>query len=155
MSVLSRLALLLVLLAPGVAIGQSPGGVTFERGALTIETARGQRHAFQIELALTPAQQAQGLMFRRALAPDAGMLFVNDGEREIAMWMRNTLIPLDMIFIRADGRIARIAERTVPHSLDTVASGGPALAVLEVAAGTADRLGLRPGDRVRHPAFRE
>ena len=126
---------------------------TFERGELEIETGDGTRHVFQIELATTPEQKSQGLMFRRSLAPDGGMLFVYPSDRTITMWMRNTLIPLDMVFIAADGRIVKVAQRTVPMSLATISSGGPAKAVLEVNGGTAARLGLEPGDRVVHPAF--
>ena len=92
-------------------------------------------------------------MFRRSLAPDGGMLFIYPTERTISMWMRNTLIPLDMVFIAADGRIVKVAQRTVPMSLATISSGGPAKAVLEVNGGTAARLGLEPGGRVVHPAF--
>ena len=126
---------------------------TFERDSLTIETAGGARHVFQVELAVTPGQQAQGLMHRRRLAADAGMLFIYRAERPISMWMKNTLIPLDMLFLARDGRILRIVERTVPLSLETIESKRAAKGVLEVNAGTAARLGIAVGDRVRHPAF--
>lgn len=119
---------------------------------LTIETAGG-RHVFQVELAVSREQQEQGLMFRRSLAADAGMLFLYPSPRIIAMWMKNTVLPLDMIFIRPDGTILRIAERTVPQSLSIIDSEDQALAVLEVNGGTASRLGIKPGDRIRHPAF--
>lgn len=128
------------------------GLVSFKTGELTIDSGD-KRHSFKIELALTPEQQSQGLMFRKSLAADAGMLFVYERPQEITMWMRNTLIPLDMIFIGADGRVVRIAERAVPQSLATISSGEPALGVLEVNGGTAARLGLKRGDRVRHSAF--
>ncbi len=107
-------------------------------------------HRFEVEVARTAEEQARGLMHRRELAADAGMLFDYGRPRNVAMWMRNTHIPLDMIFIGADWRITRIVERTVPFSLATVASEGPVRAVLEVNAGTASRLGIRPGDRVVH-----
>jgi uncharacterized membrane protein (UPF0127 family) len=149
---LGFLFITLCLVQGGPARAQS-SLVTFERGQLEIETGDGARHAFQIELATAPQQQSQGLMFRRSLAPDGGMLFVYPSERTISMWMRNTLIPLDMMFIAADGRIIKVAQRTVPMSLATISSGGPAKAVLEVNGGTAARLGLNPGDRVVHPAF--
>ena len=126
---------------------------TFERGELTIETAAGARHDFAIELAERPDQQAQGLMYRRKLAADAGMLFVYSSSRLVSMWMKNTFIPLDMVFIGADGRIAKIVQRTVPQSLATITSDGPVLAVLELNGGTAARLKLAPGDRVLHQAF--
>lgn len=129
---------------------QSPA---FPKSALTIETASGA-HRFNIELAQTPEQMSFGLMFRKQMAPDAGMLFVYDTPRMAAMWMKNTFIPLDMLFIGADGRIVNIAERTVPHSEATIASNGPVRATLELNGGAAARLGIKPGDRVRHEAFK-
>lgn len=120
---------------------------------LVIVTRDGQRHAFTVEMALTPEQQTVGLMFRPEVRPDEGMLFDWGQPRESAMWMRNTIAPLDMLFIAADGRIHRIAERTVPRSLATIESRGPVRAVLELAAGTAERLNLRPGDRVLQRIF--
>ena len=126
---------------------------TFEKGELTIETVAGARHDFAIELAERPDQQAQGLMYRRKLAADAGMLFVYSSSRLVSMWMKNTFIPLDMLFIAADGRIAKIVQRTVPRSLATITSDGPVMAVLELNGGTAARLKLAPGDRVLHRAF--
>ena len=118
---------------------------------LVIRTADGGEHRFTVELASTPEERAQGLMFRKALAPDAGMLFDFKELGPVAMWMKNTVIPLDMLFIGRDGRIVRIAERTVPLSLTPIPSGEPVLAVLELNSGTAARLGVRPGDRVVHP----
>ena len=104
-------------------------------------------------VALTPEQQTVGLMFRPAVPPDGGMLFDWGTPRDSAMWMRNTISSLDMVFIAADGRIHRIAERTVPLSLATVSSGGPVRATLELAAGVTERLDIRAGDRVLHPMF--
>ena len=127
-------------------------GARFDRSTVTIETASGG-HEFKVELALTPSQQAQGLMFRRRMAPDAGMLFVYRAEEVVTMWMKNTFIPLDMLFIDSSGRIVRIAERTVPQSEAVISSGGPVLAVLELNAGTASRLKIRPGDRIKSPAL--
>lgn len=128
---------------------------SFERSHLTIETAGGARHVFAVELARTTGQQAQGLMFRRRLAADAGMLFIYGGDRPVRMWMKNTLIPLDMLFIERNGRVVHIVERTVPGSLETISADRPVAAVLEVNAGTADRLGIEVGDRVVHPAFED
>ena len=125
----------------------------FDRGELVIETAGGAQHDFVIELALNRQQQAQGLMYRRELGARAGMLFVYRPAQEVSMWMKNTLIPLDMLFIESDGRIAKIVERTVPLSLASIASDRPVSGVLELNAGTAARLGIQPGDRVLHPAF--
>jgi uncharacterized membrane protein (UPF0127 family) len=113
----------------------------------------GTRHVFHTEMALGPNEQMVGMMFRTSMAPDDAMLFDWTAPRESSMWMRNTLIPLDMIFITADGRIHRIHERAVPQSLATIDSRGPVRATLEVQGGTAERLNLRVGDRVIHPLF--
>jgi hypothetical protein len=120
---------------------------------LVIETTRGAAHRFTVEMAINPEHQMIGLMFRPEVAPDEGMLFDWGTPRESAMWMRNTITSLDMVFIRADGRIHRIAERTVPLSLATIESRGPVRATLELAAGTAARLDIRPGDLVRQRIF--
>jgi uncharacterized protein len=120
---------------------------------LAIVTASG-RHELQVEFADTDASRAQGLMYRRSLAPDRGMLFDFKRVEPVSMWMQNTYVSLDMFFIRADGTIARIAQNTEPLSTRTVSSGEPVLAVLELVAGSAARLGIRPGDRVEHPMFR-
>ena len=106
-------------------------------------------HRFTVELARTEAEQARGLMFRTELAPDRGMLFPYSPPQPVAFWMKDTLIPLDMIFIRADGSIDRIAENTVPESMEPVASGGAIAAVLEVAGGTAARLNITENATVR------
>jgi uncharacterized membrane protein (UPF0127 family) len=126
--------------------------VTFTKSRLVISTAKGQ-FPFDIELALTPPQMAQGLMYRRTLAADAGMLFDYGDPQPIAMWMKNTLIPLDMIFVAKDGKVVDFHERAVPLSLDTIESRVPAKAVIEVNAGTVARLGIRIGDTVHYTAF--
>jgi hypothetical protein len=123
--------------------------VTFEKGELTIESD-GRTHRFAIEIARTPEQSQQGLMFRSKMAPDAGMLFLYDPPQPVSMWMFQTLIPLDMLFIGADGRVVNIHERAVPGSTQTIPSAGPVRAVLELNGGTVARLKLKPGDRVRH-----
>ena len=146
------LAVLFLAASCGGTPARAAGHVAMETSELTIEGAAG-RHRFQVELATTPEQRMQGLMFREALAPDAGMLFVYAGERPVGMWMKNTLIPLDMLFIDGAGRIVNIAERTVPGSLETIPSAGPVKGVLELNGGTAARLGIMPGDRVVHPMF--
>ncbi len=125
---------------------------TFSKSKLVIETAKG-KFPFDIELALTQPQMAQGLMFRRALAADAGMLFDYGDPQPIAMWMKNTFIPLDMIFIAQDGKIVDFHERAVPMSLDTIESKVPAKAVMEVNAGTVARLGVQIGDTVHYASF--
>ena len=124
----------------------------FATAPLTIETASGPRE-FVVEVARTQGQHAQGLMFRRRLAADAGMLFVYRRVANVAMWMQNTFIPLDMLFIGADRRIAHIVERTVPMSTKIIESGSPVSSVLELNAGVVSRLGIRPGDVVSSPAF--
>ena len=145
------LALLLLLVA-GASATLAQQLQTFPTADLTIESATGA-HQFTVEIATTPAQMEQGLMFRRTLAPDAGMLFVFKTPSPASMWMKNTFIPLDMLFIDNSGRIINIAERAVPQSLDTIAAAAPARAVLELNGGTAARLGIRPGDRVVFPIF--
>lgn len=152
---MKRLGLVLLLIfAAGISVaGPAVAQVTFGTGSLSIETAAGETHDFQVEIADTPDQRAQGLMFRRQMAADAGMLFLFGGSEVRAMWMKNTIIPLDMLFIDDKGKIVRIAERTVPYSTRAITSGGPVAAVLELNAGTTSRLAIKPGDRVRHPAF--
>lgn len=123
------------------------------RQPLTIITRDGQRHAFRVEMALDPAQQTVGLMFRTAVPADGGMLFDWGTPRASQMWMRNTVIPLDMLFINEDGTIRRVVENTVPESLAVIDSRGPVRATLELAAGTAARVGIRAGDRVEGAIF--
>jgi uncharacterized membrane protein (UPF0127 family) len=118
-----------------------------EQVPLTIRSASGA-HRFTVEVARTPEEQANGLMHRQSLAPDRGMLFPYEPPRDVSFWMKNTLIPLDMIFIRPDGTIARIAANTVPLSLEPVPSLEPVSAVLEIAGGRSAELGIREGDRV-------
>jgi hypothetical protein len=147
--------LLVALLGTAAASARAQTGPQPElpKQRLVIVTRDGRRHAFDVEMALTPEQQAVGLMFRPSVPADGGMLFDWGAARESTMWMRNTIASLDMLFIAADGRIHRIAERTVPYSLATIASNGPVRATLELAAGTAERLDIRAGDRVLHPIF--
>ena len=120
---------------------------------LSIETASGKKHEFNIELAQTPQEQMRGLMHRTEMAEDAGMLFIFETEREARFWMKNTLIPLDMIFIRADGTIHRIHENAIPHDLTGIPSEGPVKAILELNGGISAKLGLQKGDKVRHSVF--
>ena len=108
---------------------------------------------FTVEMATTAEEKEIGLMNRKELADGKGMLFDFSPEQQISMWMKNTYISLDMIFIRADGRILRIAENTEPLSTKIISSGGLARGVLEVPAGTAQKYGIAPGDRVAHPLF--
>ncbi|MDH3579568.1 MAG: DUF192 domain-containing protein [Hyphomicrobiales bacterium] len=117
-----------------------------------VVTSAGE-HSFEVEIADRNDARNRGLMFRRSLGQWAGMLFFYDREQHISMWMRNTYIPLDMIFITAEGTVHRIEERTEPFSERVIESGARVLGVLEVAGGTAAEIGLRPGDRVKHPRF--
>jgi uncharacterized membrane protein (UPF0127 family) len=120
---------------------------------LELVTASGVKRLL-VEVARTPEQQSKGLMFRTALADDRGMLFPYEQAREVTMWMRNTYIPLDMVFLYADGTVHRIEARTEPLSERIIRSDGNVSAVLELAGGAAERLGLRPGDKVRHAIFK-
>ncbi len=108
---------------------------------------------FSVEMATTEEEKTTGLMYRKELPDGKGMLFDFSPEQQVSMWMKNTYISLDMIFIRADGRILRIAENTEPLSTKIISSGGLAKGVLEVIAGTAQKYGIAPGDRVAHPLF--
>jgi len=128
-----------------VELGRSPAGL--EQVQLTI-SSHGKEHRFVTEVARTPEEQTQGLMYRNALAPDRAMIFPFDPPRQASFWMKNTLIPLDMIFVRADGSIANIAANTVPLSLQPVYSEGEVAAVLEIAGGRSAELGVQPGDKV-------
>ena len=120
----------------------------------TVEiVSRSGVHVFSVEFVANDADRAKGLMFRRELPEGRGMLFDFGREQEVSMWMQNTYIPLDMIFITGDGRIRRIAENTEPLSTNVIPSGGPVRGVLEVIGGTARKLGIRPGDRVAHRIF--
>lgn len=134
------------------ALAQPQTLQTFTTAPLSIDTAKGPQH-FTVELALTPAQQEQGLMFRRHLTPDAGMLFVVEHPQVMTFWMHDTYIPLDMLFIAAGGRIVDMHERAVPMSDATIVSRAPAIAVLEVNGGTVDRLGIKIGDVVHAVAL--
>jgi uncharacterized membrane protein (UPF0127 family) len=149
------LALLAALPATALAQGAEPTGPQPElpKEKLVIVTRDGSEHAFNVEMALTIEQQTVGEMFRPHIPEDGGMLFDWKIPRDSNMWMRNTVAPLDMIFINADGSIRSIAENTVPESLAVISSRGPVRATLEVAAGTAVRLNIRVGDKVRQRIF--
>src|SRR3977135_368749 len=119
---------------------------------LEIVTKNGVQ-VFSVEMATTEEEKTTGLMYRKELPDGKGMLFDFSPEQQVSMWMKNTFISLDMIFIRADGRILRIAEHTEPQSRKITHSGGLAKGVLEVIAGTAQKYGIEPGDRVGHALF--
>ena len=127
---------------------------TTEDTALTVDAANGQ-FEFLVEMAVDPAQRSQGLMFRESLEEDRGMLFDFGKSQRAAMWMRNTYVPLDMLFIDADGQITQIAADTEPLSDAVIASRELVRAVLELRGGVSAKLGIKPGDRVIHPLFTE
>ena len=134
-----------------LAVASAPvGAASFQ--PLEIVTKNGVQ-VFSVEIATTEEEKQTGLMYRKELADGKGMLFDFNPEQEVSMWMKNTYVSLDMIFIRADGRILRIAENTEPMSTKIISSGGLAKGVLEVVAGTAQKYGIQPGDRVAHPLF--
>jgi uncharacterized membrane protein (UPF0127 family) len=128
-----------------VELERSPAGL--EQMQLTI-ASHGKKYRFTTEVASSPEEQAQGLMYRSALAPDRGMIFPFETPRLASFWMKNTLIPLDLLFIRADGSIANIAANAVPLSLQPIYSDGDVAAVLEIAGGRSAELGIAAGDKV-------
>ena len=135
--------------SPQAAVTAPPERATsgLEQVPLTIKSGA-RTHAFTVEVARTPQEQAQGLMNRQSLAADRGMIFPYSPPQPVGFWMKNTLIPLDMIFIRQDGTIASIAANTVPMSLEMVPSVEPVAAVLEIAGGRSAELGIMAGDKV-------
>ena len=152
---LSRCRLWLVLAvvgAFGLWLAPNNASAQGKLESLTIETAKGP-HQFSVEVMRTDEERARGLMNRPYLPADRGMLFDFKQPQIASMWMKNTLIPLDMLFIRKDGTISNIAENTEPHSLRSISSTEPVTGVLELNGGTASRLGIAPGDKVRHPMF--
>lgn len=151
-SIFSELALaivsaLLLFFAPA----ESRSEAALQR--LTFITSSGA-HEFRVEIADTPGARSKGLMYRKSLPPDQGMLFAFRREEPIMMWMKNTYIPLDMIFVSSQGVVTKIEADTVPKSEAIISSGDPAYAVIELNAGVASKIGLKPGDEVRHSAFR-
>lgn len=145
--------LLLVVLTLPVPLRAGQNLVDFERDAVTLETATGKRVVFAVEIARSREQLMQGLMYRRKLAPDAGMLFLYERPRRVAIWMKNTLIPLDILFLDRTGRVRYLHERAVPGSLQSIGPEEKVAAVLEVNGGTVKRLGIAKGDRIDHPFF--
>ena len=161
----SAAVLLTLLLAPpaaftpaahaGEAAGKPQAGEAAGKPQTGLKTVplvifSGQRaHHYRVEVAQTPAQQATGMMFRTSVPPATGMIFPSTPPRQVQFWMRNTLVPLDLLFIGADGRIRNIIADAVPHSEAPLGSLGEVVAVLELAGGEAARAGIKPGDRVR------
>ncbi|WP_254054988.1 DUF192 domain-containing protein [Kiloniella sp. EL199] len=122
----------------------------FEKDTLTIFSATGKAHKFDIEIASSNEERSQGLMYRKNMATNAGMLFVYEKPNNIMMWMKNTYIPLDMLFLNSEGKIVYIKENTTPHSTKTISSDQDVIGVLELNAGTAFKLGIKVGDIAQH-----
>jgi hypothetical protein len=142
-----------IALAVGVAAIMGVGAATlFSAGAAggTLVTKSGE-HRVEIEVADTPNEREYGLMNRSSMPADSGMLFDFEADRPVTMWMKNTYIPLDMVFVDAGGRVTHIAPNAQPLSLDLIESGGPVRYVLELNGGAAARYGLKAGDRLEHP----
>jgi uncharacterized protein len=139
----------LALFCGSMALAQTEG----QTSDLKVITDKGS-YVFDVELALTPEERATGLMFREKMDIRHGMLFRFDSVRPVTMWMKNTLIPLDMVFIRADGTVARVHRNAQPHSEKLISSGEPVGYVLELNAGVADGVGIKPGDRIVHQIIR-
>ncbi|MBV8548757.1 MAG: DUF192 domain-containing protein [Alphaproteobacteria bacterium] len=138
--------------AQGLADGAAPAPA-FPQDTMVIERADGKTLPFKIEVATTPEQHAYGLMYRRHLDTDAGMIFLWETPQQVAMWMKNTYIPLDMLYVAADGRIRNIIAHAEPLNLTPLPSDGPVKAVIELAGGAVDAYGLKTGDRVVYKAF--
>ena len=153
---IGRQLLFTLLIAVGVLLSGSAVNaqtdIAFPVEVVKIKTAKGEFY-FQTELAVTVKQRQRGLMFRRAMAADRAMMFNWAVSQPVGMWMKNTYVSLDMVFIRKDGQVVNIARATTPYSLTPMLSNGPVAAVLELIAGTADKIGLAPGDRVFHRSF--
>jgi uncharacterized membrane protein (UPF0127 family) len=153
-SMIERIArTMLFVMVAACLVASSPAARSAEQQTLEIASKTGV-HVFAVELAVTDEERERGLMYRRSLPESYGMLFDFKRDQEVTMWMKNTYVSLDMIFIQSDGRIRRIAENTETESLKIIPSGGPVRAVLEVVAGTARKFGIEAGDRVATPILR-
>ncbi len=147
-----RFALTAPLALAALAARAQEADIQFKRSSLVIES-HGRDLKFEVELATNDAERSRGLMFRKQLGPYEGMLFDFYQEMPVSFWMKNTLIPLDMVFIAADGTVKHVHANAVPLSTDTVPSRFPVRAVLEINGGSAALLGIKPGDTVKHPIF--
>jgi len=148
--------LLAVLLPHGVAVALEPGDTVlplsaFPREPIVIETRSARRHSFDAWRADTPATREQGLMFVRDMRPDQAMFFVYEPPQHVAMWMKNTLLPLDMLFVDEAGCVAKTVRDARPGSLDTISADGQIALVVELKGGTTKALGIEAGDRVQRP----
>ncbi|KLN61403.1 hypothetical protein WH96_07160 [Kiloniella spongiae] len=136
----------MIFIATSISVAQ----VLFEQDTLTIFSATGKAHKFDIEIASSNEERSQGLMYRKDMAENAGMIFIYDKPNNVMMWMKNTYIPLDMLFLNSEGKIVYIKENTTPHSTKTISSDQNVIGVLELNAGTAFRLGIKVGDIAQH-----
>jgi uncharacterized membrane protein (UPF0127 family) len=154
---LRRLACLALLFSGALATANSQDAATldqiFPRSSLQIATPDARLHTFDVWVADTDARRQRGLMFVKALDENTGMLFIYPNAHSVAMWMKNTYIPLDMLFVREDGRVEQVVRNTVPLSEKTIECKTPVIAVLELKAGTADKLKIGPGARLQHDFF--
>ncbi len=138
----------------GVPVGQyTAAPQNLETGDITIVTSGGKEHVFTVELALTPRQQSTGMMFRDHVEEGTGMLFVFEKNAERSFWMKNTLVPLDIIFVREDGIIHNIHYMAEPKSLERISSDGAVMGALEIAGGAAEQLNINIGDRIVHKEY--
>ena len=142
----------LILACAFMLVSAATFAANLPRDVLLVETGSSQ-YRFEVEVADDPAERAEGLMYRQSLADNAGMLFLYPQSQPVEFWMKNTPLSLDIVFVRADGTIARIAANTTPMSEDRIPSGEPVLAVLEVKAGIMQQLGIVVGDRLRNPKY--
>lgn len=147
----SRAAAAILVLAAVLSILTSPARA-LPRSELLVQTASSE-FRFDVEIADEPAERAEGLMYRETMADNAGMLFLYPAPQKVQFWMKNTPMSLDIVFVRADGTIAHIAANTTPFSEDMIPSGEEVVAVLEVKAGMMHQLGVRVGDRLKHPTY--
>ena len=152
----TRLGRRLLLAAPALLMAGSARAqsseITFKKSSLVVMTA-GREIKFDVELALNDAERARGLMYREKLGPYDGMLFDFHQDAPVSFWMKNTLIPLDMVFIAGDGTIKHVHANATPLSIDSIPSQFPVRAVLEINGGSARLLGIKPGDKVKHSIF--
>jgi uncharacterized membrane protein (UPF0127 family) len=137
-----------LILGIGIRIAESQQAPSFPVSTLTIATAAGKHLDFRVEVARSPEQQEYGLMFRKQMDRQAGMIFIQPQDRVMTMWMKNTILPLDMVFFADDGTIMKVFPDAVPESTDIISSGGPVRGVIELNAGVAKALGIAAGDKV-------
>jgi uncharacterized protein len=147
-----RLALAAPLAVAAVTARAQEADIQFKRSSLAITTST-RDIKFEVELATNDAERARGLMYRKQLGAYEGMLFDFYREMQVSFWMKNTLIPLDMVFIAGDGTVKHVHANAVPLSTETIPSRFPVRAVLEINGGSAALLGIKPGDKVKHPIF--